>query len=113
MTAASPPAATHPGRTEFLRARGTLASILTENIIPFWYPGAIDRAHGGYRLNHDGQSAWRGDADKFLVTQARTLWFFSRLATTEYGGGRYLEAARHGYEFLRDRMWDPDCGGFY
>jgi len=113
MTAASPPAATHPGRTEFLRARGTLASIRTENIISFWYPGALDRANGGYRLNHDGEGAWRGDAEKFLVTQARTLWFFSRLAGTEYGGGRYLEAARHGYEFLRDRMWDPRCGGFY
>ena len=25
----------------------------------------------------------------------------------------HLEAARHGYEFLRDRMWDKDFGGFY
>ena len=25
----------------------------------------------------------------------------------------HLEAARHGYEFLRDRMWDRQFGGFY
>lgn len=113
MTQFPPSAARHLSGGKLQRARGILASILSENIVRFWYPGAIDQANGGYRLNHDCEGTWRGDAEKFLVTQARTLWFFSRLANTEFGGRPYLEAAHHGYKFLRDRMWDLQCGGFY
>src|SRR5262249_54052454 len=91
----------------------TLERILTENILPFWFPEVIDTKDGGYRLNHDLKGAWRGPANKCLVTQARTVWFFSRLANSPYGGREHLRAASHGYEFLRDRMGDKDFGGFY
>ena len=47
------------------------------------------------------------------MTQARTLWFFSRYYNDGYGGSEFLEAARHGFEFLRDRMWDSVFGGFF
>ena len=94
-------------------ARSSLERILTQNIIPFWYPGVIDSNDGGYRLNHDLQGRWRGPASKCLVTQARTLWFFSRLINSIYRIPEYLAAASHGYEFLRDRMWDREFGGFY
>jgi cellobiose epimerase len=97
----------------FGEARNSLERILTQNIIPFWYPGIIDTSDGGYRLNHDVAGTWRGPANKSLVTQARTLWFFSRLVNSKYGTCEYLAAARHGYEFLRDRMWDREFGGFY
>ena len=90
-----------------------LERILTENILPFWYPGCLDREDGGYRLNHDLQGRWQGPAPKALVTQARTVWFFSRLAGSRFGKAEYVAAARHGFEFLRDRMWDPEQGGFY
>ena len=94
-------------------ARNTLERILTENIIPFWYPEVLDHQDGGYRLNHDLEGRWGGPASKFLVTQARTVWFLSRLVNSKYANPEYLEAARHGYAFLRDRMWDKNCGGFY
>jgi mannobiose 2-epimerase len=94
-------------------ARNTLERVLTENIIPFWYPGVIDSNQGGYRLNHDLEGRCQGPANKYLVTQARTLWFFSRLANSRYGASQHLEAARLGYNFLRDRMWDQQFGGFY
>ena len=95
------------------QARSSLERILTQNIIPFWYPGVIDANDGGYRLNHDLQGRWRGPASKCLVTQARTLWFFSRLINSTYRIPDYLAAASQGYEFLRDRMWDRQFGGFY
>jgi mannobiose 2-epimerase len=98
---------------DLLRVRASLERILTENILRFWYPGVIDTENGGYRLNHDLQGRWRGPAPKCIVTQARTVWFFSRLARSPYGTSAHLEAARHGYEFLRDRMWDRDFGGFF
>ena len=90
-----------------------LEKLLLENILPFWYPQTIDKERGGYRLNHDVEGKWRGPSPKALVTQARTLWFFSRLCNSPYGKPEYLEAARHGFEFLRDRMWDQEYGGFY
>ncbi len=90
-----------------------LERILNENILPFWYPDCLDREDGGYRLNHDLQGKWLGPAPKALVTQARTVWFFSRLAGSRYGKPEYVDAARHGFRFLRDRMWDAEQGGFY
>jgi mannobiose 2-epimerase len=81
--------------------------------MPFWYPEVIDSKQGGYRLNHDLKGRWRGPANKSPVTQARTLWFFSRLVNSDYRSSEYLDAARHGYEFLRDCMWDREFGGFY
>lgn len=103
----------HPDGETVALTRRTLERILTENIVPFWYPEVVDEKDGGYRLNHDESGAWRGPSSKYLVTQARTLWFFSRLAASRFGGAGHLEAARHGYEFLRARMRDGEFGGFY
>ena len=33
--------------------------------------------------------------------------------SSDYATPEYLLAATHGYEFLRDRMWDRQFGGFY
>jgi mannose/cellobiose epimerase-like protein (N-acyl-D-glucosamine 2-epimerase family) len=96
-----------------LHCKATLERILIENIIPFWRRDVIDLKDGGYRLNHDIWGKWKGKAKKSLVTQARTLWFFSRLASTRYGSPENLGAASHGYLFLRNRMWDKKYGGFF
>ncbi len=100
-----------PGKLQ--ESRETLERLLTRNIVPFWFPETLDRQDGGYRLNHDPEGKWKGPANKALVTQARMVWFLSRLARTKYGKPEHLEGARHGYAFLRDRMWDKEHGGFY
>jgi mannobiose 2-epimerase len=102
-----------PDDVSLIQIRKTLERILRENIVPFWYPEVIDDQDGGYRLNHDLKGKWKGPANKRLVTQARTLWFFSRLANSKYGNSEFLAAATHGYAFFRDRMWDKEFGGFY
>ncbi len=98
---------------EIRKITGSCERALLGNILPFWYPQVIDVQTGGYRLNHDHQGVWRGLANKCLVTQARTCWFFSRLYRSKYGSGEHLDAAHHGYEFIRDNMWDEQYGGFY
>jgi cellobiose epimerase len=98
---------------ELRASRTTLERILTENILPFWYPQVIDTENGGYRLNHDIDGQFRGPVPKFLITQARTVWFFARLARSPYGKPEHLKAARHGFELLRDHMWDAEHGGFF
>lgn len=90
-----------------------LERILTQNILPFWYPGALDPDHGGYQLNHDRQGRWRGPADKHVITQSRTLWFFSHLVNAGFGTQDHLAAAGSGFEFLRDCLWDEQYGGMY
>jgi mannose/cellobiose epimerase-like protein (N-acyl-D-glucosamine 2-epimerase family) len=102
-----------PAQQDLAQIKKDLEKILNENITPFWYPHMVDMEHGGYRLNHDIKGNWSGPSDKHLVTQARTVWFFSRLARSKYGTEKHLQAARHGYQFLRDRMWDKEFGGFY
>ena len=98
---------------DFLQSQEILEKILTYNILPFWYPEVVDLEEGGYQLNHDLQGKRRGRANKRLVTQARTVWFFARLANSRYGTREHLEATRHGYEFLYKRFWDQEFGGFY
>jgi mannobiose 2-epimerase len=86
---------------------------LIEYIVPFWYPRCIDETHGGYILSYDSDGEFTGDDDKMLVTQSRMLWFFSRLERDGYGNRKYLQAAKQGFEFLADHMWDEENGGFY
>ena len=86
---------------------------LRDNIISFWYPKCLDRKNGGYIINFGPQGESKGDGTKMIVTQARMVWLFSRLARAGYGGPEYLEAADWGYRFLRERMWDAKHGGFY
>jgi len=95
------------------KMQSRIETILTKNIIPFWYPSTIDRDKGGYYLNHDMYGRPRGEGSKMIVTQARMVWFFSRLFNTGWGGKEYLEAADHGFSFLRDNMWDTEYGGFF
>jgi len=102
-----------PAPGDLLRARETLERILTKNIISFWYPQAVDLEDGGYRLPNESQERWKSRANKNLVSQARIVWFFSRLAQSKYGAREHLQAAQHGYDFLCGHMWDADFGGFY
>jgi cellobiose epimerase len=90
-----------------------LEKILTENIAPFWYDKSIDRQQGGYTINFGPQGEAKGPGTKMIVTQARTVWLFSRLARAGYRRKEYLQAADHGYRFLKEKMWDKKNGGFY
>ncbi len=92
-----------------------LEKILKENIASFWYTKSVDRVNGGYTINFGPNGEPKGPGTKMIVTQARTLWLFSRLARAGYGygGKEYLNAAGVGYRFLKEKMWDAKNGGFY
>jgi len=92
--------------------RPRLERNLKENIAAFWLSKSLDRRHGGYTINFGPRGEAKGDGTKMIVTQARTVWLFSRMARAGYGS-HYLEAADLGYRFLKDKMWDHRHGGFY
>ncbi len=101
-----------PPETRLHYAQPQLERLLTENLLPFWYPGSLD-GRAGYRLNHDCSGHFRGNAPKGCIAQTRTLWFFSRLARSPYGSPLYRAAARRGFDFLRRRLWDRRHGGVF
>lgn len=101
-----------PTREELGRYQQKLEKTLFENILPFWHPRTIDSA-GGYLLNHDGAGKALGRGPRALVTQARMVWFYARLARFGHEPKAMLEAAAHGVKFLRETMWDARHGGFY
>jgi cellobiose epimerase len=104
------------GQALVSRARATmpeLARTLRENILGFWLPRTLDRRDGGYIINFGPRGEPNGHTSKGAITQSRHLWLFSRAARAGYGEDDLLEAAEHGYRFLRDRMWDQQYGGFF
>ncbi len=86
---------------------------LEGNIIPFWLSRCVDERHGGYLIDFDEHGKPSGKTDKMIVTQARMLWFFSRLAREGYQPEKTLNAADTGFRFLRDKMLDKKNGGFF
>jgi mannose/cellobiose epimerase-like protein (N-acyl-D-glucosamine 2-epimerase family) len=90
-----------------------LETMLKENIVAFWLTKSIDHKHGGYTIDFGPQGQDRPGGAKMIVSQARTLWLFSRLIRAGYGTDEMVQAARHGYAFLTEKMWDPEHGGFY
>jgi len=110
LAGAAPP----PSAQDLAAHAAALEKNLIANILAFWHPRCLDREHGGYIINFGPQGESKGPGTKGIVTQARTLWFFARMARAGYGGREaMLAAAETGYRFLRDKMWDAAHGGFY
>jgi hypothetical protein len=70
-----------------------LERILKENIAAFWYPKCLDRQNGGYIISFGPQGQTLQGGTKGIVTQARMVWLFSKMAREGYGQKEYLEAA--------------------
>jgi cellobiose epimerase len=77
-----------------------------------WYPHAVDSIHGGFLTTFTYDFKPAGPQDKFIVTQARHTWTTAKAAKLYPGIAYYLQCSRHGFQFLRDVMWDKTHGGF-
>lgn len=99
-----------------IQSEEDLTSVLEESlknkIVDIWYPKTIDSVHGGFFSDFNAKWEKKGGQNKMIVTQARHVWTASTLASF-YNDSSYKEIAKHGYEFLRDHMWDDINGGFY
>jgi len=85
---------------------------LEGGIVPFWLARAPDRRFGGFLTNFDGAGRPLDTPEKYLNTQARLVWWFSRLLR-RWGGREDLAAlARGGVDFLLRHFWDEPRGGW-
>jgi mannobiose 2-epimerase len=83
-----------------------------ELLIDKSYPKNIDTVYGGYLSAFTYDFKPTGDQDKMIVTQARHIWSTAKAARF-YHDTSYIAMSRHGFHFLRDKMWDKEYGGFY
>lgn len=90
-----------------------LEKMLNENIASFWLSKSPDYENGGYIISFDSKGELKPGSAKMIVSQARTLWLFSRLIRAGYDGQKYQKAAETGYKFLTEKMWDQQNGGFF
>lgn len=89
-----------------------MEDLLMENMMPAWYPRVIDTLYGGYLSDFNYKWEMSDRQNKMIVTQARHIWTCSKMKAFT-SDEKYLDYARHGYHFLRDKMWDSVYGGFF
>ncbi len=83
-----------------------------EELLDAYYPRNIDTLYGGYLSTFTYDFKPEGAQDKMIVTQARHTWSTAKAALF-YQDTAYIAMLRHGFLFLRDKIWDKTYGGFY
>jgi cellobiose epimerase len=88
--------------------------LLRDELTQHWYPHAVDRERGGFHQTMARDWSLRPDENIFLVYQARMTW--TAAAFAQYSRAHHDEFvgyARHGIEFLDQKMRDREFGGFH
>ena len=85
---------------------------LQHSVLQFWVDHALDKEYGGVfgRLDRRGQPI--GNGNKSVVLISRSLWSFSE-AYRRFPDPAYQKMAAECLNFLRDKMWDKEHGGYY
>lgn len=99
-------------QNDYLTLADTLEKSLNQELLDAWYPKTIDSVYGGFMSNFSWDWQPSNRQGKMIVTQSRHVWTASQIAMF-YNSDRYREIAKHGFEFLRDKMWDYEQGGFF
>lgn len=96
-----------------LRAyRDEIENYLTRELLPFWFERSRDLKNGGFITHFDKDGKDTGEDEKSLVAQSRLLFTFSSAYRAGYGN-TCKEFAEHAIQFLLEKMWDREYGGFY
>jgi mannose/cellobiose epimerase-like protein (N-acyl-D-glucosamine 2-epimerase family) len=94
--------------------RGEMRDHLDHGLIPFWQDHALDHSYGGFLTNFDVQGHPKATPEKYLNTQARLTWWFSRLYRAAHPATTtYRALAEGGVDFLIKSLWDGEHGGWF
>ena len=94
-------------------ARGEIRHHLTAELIPFWHARCRDLDHGGYLTNFDENGHDIETPEKYLNTQARFVWAFSRFSRLLPELNCLAELASDGVDFLLQHFWDREHEGWF
>ncbi|MCJ7448863.1 MAG: AGE family epimerase/isomerase [Bacteroidales bacterium] len=100
-------------REEIISLRNEAENHLVNELLPFWTTRMVDEKNGGFITHFDREGKDTGDDEKSLIAQARCLYTVASAHRAGYGEGKYIALAKHGADFLIDKMWDREHGGFY
>lgn len=78
---------------------------LVNDTVPFWFPRSFDTEYGGYLLMRDADGTLI-DTDKAVWIQGRACWLLATLYNTVEPKQEWLEGAKLGYEFLKNKCFD-------
>lgn len=84
---------------------------LENHIVPFW-DGLCDYERGGFYGYVGYDLKLDKNAEKGVILHSRILWFYSNCYLT-LGEEKYLEKARHCFEFMKKYCVDRENGGVY
>lgn len=86
---------------------------LRDELLPFWLSHGVDQEYGGYLTYLDCNGNPTGESVKTLICQTRMIYTYSSAHRAGFGGGRCLEIARQGVDFLINHFWDEEFWGWY
>jgi mannose/cellobiose epimerase-like protein (N-acyl-D-glucosamine 2-epimerase family) len=100
-------------RNEIIALKNEAENHLKTELLPFWTNRMIDKGNGGFITHFDEEGKDTGEDEKSLIAQTRCLYTIASAHRAGYGDGKYAALAKHGVDFLIDKMWDEEFGGFY
>jgi len=100
-------------KEELIAYKNEAVAHLTKELLPFWTDRMIDKENGGYITHFDKDGFDTGENEKSLIAQTRCLYTISSAIRAGYGSESYLQYAKHGADFIINKMWDKEYGGFY
>ncbi len=86
---------------------------LINELLPFWTSRMVDRKHGGFITHFDEEGHDTGEDEKSLIAQTRSVYTLSSAHRAGYGEGKLAGLAAYGVDYLLEKMWDDQYGGFY
>jgi mannobiose 2-epimerase len=98
---------------DYAKALTEIQNHLHQELLPFWATHGVDNACGGFLTYYDRNGKATGETVKTLICQARCIYAYAAVHRAGYGDGRFLAAAKQGYEFLVKHFWDTERGGWH
>ena len=100
-------------KTEISILKGEAENHLLNELLPFWTSRMKDEVNGGFLTHFDKNGLDTGEDEKSLIAQTRCIYTISSAHRAGYGEGKLADLARHGVDFLINKMWDSMHGGFF
>lgn len=100
-------------KEEIAKLKKEASNHLINELLPFWTNRMVDEVNGGFITHFDKDGKDTGEDEKSLIAQARCLYTISSAHRAGYGEGEYAAIAKHGADFLINKMWDDKHGGFF
>ena len=88
-------------------------SAFQKHVLDVWFPRSLDVEYGGFLCDFDRSWNLIGSNEKLLEFQARQTWLAAEASQRFPQEDRLRNAAKHGFRYLKEMMWDRQFGGWY